>query len=307
MNYFNYLISSIIILLIFILYFDAFNAHMKCKQAFAKIVLKYNLHILFNKKDISNPSNNDLLTIINSQVELPKVDNYDIIPNNLFQIYMFYKAPIPQYIFDGINKYAHNYNHVIFDEYQANQFLTQYFNKQIIQRFNDLKSGAHKADLLRYCYLYIYGGVYIDIKTILIKQLDDIFINKTYFYTCLESLSGVMYNGILASKARNPFFLKLIWYIINIPLYIINAPFRIYYITFCQDLYLKIQKDLLKDSKLESGLNIGISQNYYLFQDISYFNKSKECTKFDRYGVCNMIYDINNKIFIGRDPNFPWS
>ena len=48
------------------------------------------------------------------------------------------------------------------------------------------------------------------------------------------------------------------------------------------------------------------SQNYYLFQDISSFNKSKDCTKFDRYGVCNNIYDNNNKIFIGRDPNFPW-
>ena len=306
MNYFNYLISSIIILLILILYFDAFDSRLKCKQEFAKLVLKYDLHLLFQNNNKSNPSNNDLLNLLNNQTELPKLYNYDTIPNNLFQIYMFYKAPIPQYIFDGIKTYAPNYNHIIFNESDATQFLTQYFDKRIIKRFNNCKLGAHKADLLRYCLLYIYGGVYIDIKTILIKSLDEIFIHKTYFYTCLESLSGVMYNGILASKPRNILFLKLIWYIINIPLYLINAPFRLYYITFCQDIYLTIQKDLLNNSKLQPGLNLGKSQNYYLFQDISSFNKSKECTKFDRYGVCNNIYDNNNKIFIGRDPNFPW-
>ena len=30
--------------------------------------------------------------------------------------------------------------------------------------FKDLKIGAHKADFFRYCILYIYGGIYIDIK-----------------------------------------------------------------------------------------------------------------------------------------------
>lgn len=299
------IIYSIIFLLIFIIYFDIYDSQLKTRQMGAKLLMKYDLHLLFNQIDTSNPSDVDLLNLLNKQIELPKLDNYDTIPNILFQIYMYYTGKIPDYIFDGIKTYAPNYKHIIFNELDAKQFLTLYFHKRIIERFNNLKLGAHKADLLRYCYLYIYGGVYIDIKTLFIKPLDEIFTNKSYFYTCIESLNGVMYNGILASKPRNILFLKLIWYIINIPLYKINAPFRVYYLTFCQDIYLKIQNDC-KTGIIQQGLNIGKTQNYYLFKDNSTFNISEICSKFDRYGACNNVYDNETRIFIGRDSEFPW-
>jgi mannosyltransferase OCH1-like enzyme len=104
---------------------------------------------------------------------------------------------------------------VIFDDKNAIQFLERYFDHRVVQRFHNIKLGAHKADLLRYCFLYVYGGIYIDIKTILIKPLDEIFINKTAFYTCI-SIKDSISNGIIASKPRNYIFLKLINNIINI-------------------------------------------------------------------------------------------
>jgi len=296
----TYLISSIILVLI--LYFNIFDLQFKCKQYFVKLYFNYNHYILFNKPTYLIPSNNDLLNLINNQIELPKLDNYDTIPNNLFQIYMFYKTPIPQYILDSINTFASSYKHVIFNEHDATQFLTQYFDKCIIQRFNNLKVVAHKADLLRYCYLYIYGGIYIDINKILNKPLDDILLNKTYFYTSFSVISNTLGNGFLASKPRNILFLKLIWYIVNIPLYKVNMPFRLFYFAFCQDIYLTIQNDLINNSKLQPGLNLGKSQNYYLFYEQISFDYNSDCIQFTKGGFCSNYYDKNKKILY-RDSN----
>jgi hypothetical protein len=46
--------------------------------------------------------------------------------------------------------------------------LRQYFPPDVLWSFHKLRPGAFKADLFRYCYLYIHGGVYADLDC---KQL----------------------------------------------------------------------------------------------------------------------------------------
>ena len=293
----------IICLLLIIIYYD--QIQIKCMHTVRHIIKKYPVWPFFQLYDKSQPTKLQLDNLVNID-NLPILDSYDIIPNNLIQTY-YDKKKIPQYIFDNVQLYANNYKYILLDDNDAILFLTKYFNIKIVQRFNDLKLGAHKADLLRYCYLYVYGGIYLDIKTILIKHLDDIFTNKTYFYTCLIDFNTVIYNGLVACCPRNPLMLSLILYIINIPLYIVNEPTKfVGYLTFCLDFYKKIQKDLNTKKKLIDGLLHGKTQSYYLFKEVSTFTLNSTCTKFDRYGGCNSIYDKNEKIFIGRDPNFPW-
>lgn len=303
---YNIYIIAITILLIFLIYYDILNTKKLLLQQCITITQKYKLYPFFdsyNKKILTKLELDSLLNINNI---LPVLDNYDLIPNRLCQIYMFYKFPIPQYIFDNIKKYASNYEYSLLTENNAVDFLTKYFDHKIITRFNDLKFGAHKADLLRYCYLYVYGGIYLDIKIVLIKHLDKIFKNKKYFYSCLSSFNKTLCNGFIASKPRNKLFLKLIWHIINIPLYQINNGFKLYYLSFCQDFYIQIQNDLISNSKLHKGLNIGKTQNYYLFQEKITTKCDSINNKLDQYGIHSNIYDNNKKIFIGRDPNFPW-
>lgn len=299
------LISIFIISCILLIFIDKIK--YPTVQLLLKLYIKLDLHLLIPYADNSNPTNQELISLLHPTNKLPQLSNYNLIPNKLFQIYMFYTKPVPQYIFDGIKNYASNYEYVLFDHTDAIPFLTKYFNKKIVKRFHDLKLGAHKADLLRYCYLYIYGGIYLDIKTILIKPLDDIFINKTYFYTSKSATKNILCNSLIGTKPRNLIFLKLINYIINIPLHIINFPMRIYYLTFCQDLYNKIQNDLSNSTiSLQTELNIGKNQNYYLFDEKIFFNKTEECPQLTKYYFNTLIYDKNQKIFIGRDPNHPW-
>ncbi len=301
----NYLYCSLIIIIIIIIIFYIENIKRTTIVTSKLLIQKYPLWPLFKFYIKSKLSIEELNNLVNYN-QLPILNNYIKIPNILFQTY-YNKNKIPNYVFERIQKYANNYEYILYDDIDAEIFLTKYFNSKVVRRFNKLRLGAHKADLLRYCFLYVYGGIYIDIKTLLIKPLDEIFTNKYLFYTCIANFDTVIYNGLIASKARNPLFLSLIWYIIDIPIYIINEPTKIIsYLTFCLDLYKKIQYDLNTTKKLTMGLHKGKTQDYYLFKEVSTLTITDTCTKFDRYGGCQDIYDKNNKIFIGRDPDFPW-
>ena len=79
-------------------------------------------------------------------------------------------------------------------------------------------------------------------------------------------------------------------------------PFRLFYFAFCQDIYLTIQTDLINNSKLQPGLNLGKSQNYYLFYEKISFDYNSDCIQFTKGGYCSNYYDKNKKILY-RDSN----
>jgi mannosyltransferase OCH1-like enzyme len=56
------------------------------------------------------------------------------------------------------------FEHFLYDDDDCKEFIQNYFEYDVLDTFNKLKPGAYKADLWRYCILYINGGVYLDIK-----------------------------------------------------------------------------------------------------------------------------------------------
>jgi mannosyltransferase OCH1-like enzyme len=272
---------------VFIYHFMAYS-NSKRINCMKPIYYRYNYPDSYNEKNLYKLLNNHDNNF-----------NNKLIPNILFQTY-YDKSKIPQYIFDNIKKYANNYEYILYDDNEAIEFLEKYYSKIVVNTFKKLKLGAHKADLLRYCYLYINGGIYLDIKTILVKQLDEIFIDKTYFYSCISFVKGI-YQGVIASPPRNILFLALINKIVNTWEILI----KFNYLIFCEDMFKKIKNDTL-NNKLTNGLNKGRLYNYYLFEEKCTSSISDICPKLDRYKRCCSIYDNNNLLFIGRDPNFPW-
>lgn len=268
-----------------------------CKHIFHYVIIFLLLMIIFINSIIQKQKSiNDLVIWEN----IPKISDELNIPNILFQTHHT-KSEIPQYIFDNINTYASGYKYVLLDDKDALIFLNKYFSKCVVQKFKYLPKGPHKADLLRYCLLYIYGGVYMDIKIILIKKLDDIFINKTYFYSVIGHDNIQIFQGIIASPPRNKLFLELVCFIINTSYFSTLTNYHI----FVKDLYNRLLRDC-NNTPLHSGLNIGNLYKYYLFDERCSTETSNTCTKLDRYGFCCSVYDKNDKIFINRDPNYPW-
>lgn len=223
------------------------------------------------------------------------------LPKIIFQTYHD-KDKIPEKIFDNINTYAPNYKHIILDDDDAITFLAEKFSVREINAFNNYKMGCHKADLLRYCLLYAYGGIYLDIKTQLVKPLNEIFTHN-YFYCIFSTNPYSIYQGILASPPQNPIFLQLIEdMIINSETPVIDI-FRIYP-TYS---FYKILNNFT-DTRLIEGYN---KNNQYPI-DIFIFTErchrsGNQCEEaLDRYGLCCNIFYKNDVIVKTRYSDYPW-
>lgn len=62
-------------------------------------------------------------------------------------------------------KAAHpDYQHYLFDDNDCYQFILRNFGKVVATAYLRLVPGAYKADLWRYCVIYVHGGVYMDAR-----------------------------------------------------------------------------------------------------------------------------------------------
>ena len=63
---------------------------------------------------------------------------------------------------------------VIFDKKDREFFIKENFDKTVLKAYNSIIPGGFKADLWRYCILYKYGGIYVDLDIIPNYSLDSL-------------------------------------------------------------------------------------------------------------------------------------
>jgi hypothetical protein len=68
------------------------------------------------------------------------------------------------------------------------------FDVDVYKSYQKLKPYAYKADLARYCLLYLYGGLYVDLNTRFIHPLDTNYLNQWNFFA---------FRDIIGSSIRN--------------------------------------------------------------------------------------------------------
>jgi hypothetical protein len=208
------------------------------------------------------------------------------------------KSRIPNEIYENISIFAPEYKHVILDDKEGITFLKHYFKPIVLQTFERLNMGAHKADLLRYALLYIYGGVYMDIHKELKVPLSTFIRNRNIIYSIFATSRDHISQGFISSPPRHPLFLSLIFFIVHQ-----GNPW--FYHDFCKDFLYQIEKDT--QCPLEYGLISSPTQNYYLFNETCSTTNASLCGGyFDRYGLCSMIYDKDRSIIYGRRHTYPW-
>ena len=92
----------------------------------------------------------------------------------------------------------------LFGDEECRIFIKEHFDDDVLEAYNKLIPGAYKADLWRYCVLYINGGVYLDIKYSnvgnfnLIQLTDD-----EYFVPDIQESGGGVYNAFMICKPGN--------------------------------------------------------------------------------------------------------
>lgn len=210
------------------------------------------------------------------------------------------KEKIPSKVYENMKKYAPNYQYIIFDDDDIVKFLEKYYGPNILRTFHDLQ-GPHKADLFRYCYLYKFGGIYLDIKTELMENMDDVFhYNNIHLYTAISHSNVTLHQGVLASVPENSIFLSLINYMVKI-----RKPVKSY-MAFTVDFYNKLKK-IYKVNTLKNGkYTTKNGFHSYLFYEKTTRNPADCKDGMDRYNYCAYIYDDQNKIIKTRYSDYPW-
>jgi len=170
-------------------------------------IIIYFIFIIKNKYDTFQNTQNDDYKIINT------------IPNNVFLIFISSSTlDLPEKMNINLEMNKKNnpeFNFYVYDEEKGYKFIKDNIDDSIANIFNKIKPGAYKADLLRYCLLYINGGVYMDIKwklnvklIDLINKYGEIYVKDPDWYP--DSCKRGCNNGFIISKAKNPILLDCI-------------------------------------------------------------------------------------------------
>ena len=120
-------------------------------------------------------------------------------------------------------EYNPDYEYLFFDDDNARKFISDNFKNNILEKiyvdtnqsdvlyaYDYIIPGAIKADLFRYCYLYVNGGFYFDSKVICLKSIDDILDETDEYFLCMDDAKNSIYNGIIGVKKNNLKILSLI-------------------------------------------------------------------------------------------------
>ena len=218
------------------------------------------------------------------------------------------KHKLPEKVHVGHRRYFQDYTVHIYDDAEGAELITRYFTPSVLKRYWEL-SGAHRADLLRYCILYIHGGVYADIKTEFIGDMSSllapiekratqglvVLVHSTYS-------KNTIYNGILAASPRQDIFLMAIEHILDVPIY----AWRSDYLIFVRGLYAIVNTQL---GSIRPGFHHGLSSDFYFWEEIRV--DSRACPDgLDRYGLCMFVCDyVEEKgynIIKVRYADYPW-
>lgn len=150
------------------------------------------------------------------------------------RIVMTYKNldNIPPHVYAALDRYAPHHIVALYDDDRCLQFLREYYPPAVAQRFTTFRIGAHKADLFRYCYLRVHGGIYMDIKTVLTRPVQEMFPDKNAATTAvtLDNMKGgpptEVYQGVIATPPGNAFFDDLVQHAVETPNWVIDVQYR---------------------------------------------------------------------------------
>lgn len=201
------------------------------------------------------------------------------------------KSLVPQKVSDQFKKFAPDYRRVLWDDDECHAFIHRHFGRDVARRFTELQ-GCFRADLFRYCVLYVNGGIYMDIKTELIRPVGECFPDRSKLCLILteNEVHGILiktiYQGILACPAGHPLMLHLIDFIMR------QDP--VFYHRYVKDCYDKFH-------------GLFFTDNNTLLLEEHCVKDGTTCNGLDRYSLCCFVVDRQgNKLFKVRFNEYPW-
>jgi mannosyltransferase OCH1-like enzyme len=149
-------------------------------------------YVVFPKNIISENKieNNKIPKIIH------KTFKSNFVSKSMYEALMSWKNLNPQY------------DLILYDNEDCEDFIYDNFDERVLNAYKKLIPGAYKADLFRFCILYIRGGVYSDVGQECLDTLDKLIEKQDEFITAKDLFIGGLQINFICSIPKHQ-FLKL--------------------------------------------------------------------------------------------------
>lgn len=212
------------------------------------------------------------------------------VPRRLWMTY-HQKDKVPAYIFENAARYAPGYEVALWDDPEIEAFLTAHFTPDVLHRFRTMPRGCFKADLFRFAVLYVHGGVYLDVKTLVPRPFAEVFAPRGLTVT-----RGQMYPtqghhiGVIAAPPRHPVIARALCAVMATT----DAMLQIRYHMHCVAFSVCVQDWERRGNTVRTLQEDCAGRNCALVEA-------------DRYGLCCVIRGENNDVVLhSRDPAYPY-
>ena len=106
------------------------------------------------------------------------------------------------------------FEYILYNMKSAREFIREYFDTDVLHAFDSLVPFAFKSDLLRYCIMFIHGGIYLDMKYEAVNGFRFIEVLDREQYA-LDIDENSIYNAFLICKPGSTIMFKCIFQIIK--------------------------------------------------------------------------------------------
>lgn len=141
-----------------------------------------------------------------------------MIPKTIHQIYGIFNdgislEQIPEYR-DNVKSTkefckTHGIEYKMWGLEECNELIHHEF-KNYIDLWNSFRYPIQKADFIRYCILYKFGGLYVDCDIRPINNLNEVFKNKLFFVYWSNDEKKLPYNAVMGSHREQIIFLDIL-------------------------------------------------------------------------------------------------
>jgi mannosyltransferase OCH1-like enzyme len=197
-----------------------------------------------------------------------------IIPKNIFQTWKNETVPDNwKNAQQSVILMNPNWKYTLYTDSMNDTIIKNYFS-DFYSTYISFKYPIQRADAIRYCILYLYGGIYLDLDYIANKSFDDLVLNNEVGLIRSANTPSILTNSFLISIAKSEFWLKCIQQMtVKLPFYKrISKHFEIMYSTgpmMITGVYKK-NKNLVEIlEKIQTPCNVcvkvcNIDTSYYL-------------------------------------------
>lgn len=144
--------------------------------------------------------------------QINPIKKYDVkIPKKIMQTWKTHDVPEKWKISpETIKKIMPDWEYIIMDNADNRAFVEEYF-PDFLPYYDAFPYDIQRADAIRYCWLYIHGGLYMDLDFEVLHPLDELFTTDAEVYLVHSgNVGSYVTNSFMASKPGSKFWLDVI-------------------------------------------------------------------------------------------------